>query len=73
MQLHGFFLKRERKEAQETIYETLIEIMKKEENCELGPYSDGPDLFQYTFLFWDCFCLCIWSVKMVLWNLSDQT
>ena len=34
MQLHGFFLKRERKEAQETIYETLIEIMKKEENCE---------------------------------------
>ena len=36
MQLHGFFLKRERKEAQETIYETLIEIMKKEENCELG-------------------------------------
>ena len=36
MQLHGFLLKRERKEAQETIYETLIEIMKKEENCELG-------------------------------------
>ena len=36
MQLHGFFLKRERKEAQETIYKTLIEIMKKEENCELG-------------------------------------